>query len=89
MKAKGAKPSRRQRPKKISVERRLLAQIASALGARRPETFVQLVAGGGYNILYALDASGQVWKFRHAYDKETKQTSDERWVPVSMERRDK
>ena len=49
--------------------------------------FVQIAPGGGLNTAFALDTSGQVWRYLHAWDKTTRTASDERWIKVGMERR--
>lgn len=54
-----------------------------------PDRFVQLVVQnrGGFGVLYALDASGQLWERHTVFDSTSKAVVEEWWTACGMDRR--
>jgi Mg-chelatase subunit ChlD len=62
--------------------------VVGATAAGEPDRFVQLVVQprAGFGVLFALDASGQVWERRTVFDQTTKQTTEEWWEAIGMQK---
>jgi hypothetical protein len=54
-----------------------------------PSRFVSLVVQnrGGFGVLYALDASGQLWERHTVFDQTSKAITEEWWTKCGMNRR--